>query len=40
MNDTPGADGCMTDSSLKVEFKEGLGGSSSVDKEGMYEDTT
>jgi hypothetical protein len=40
MGDTPGADGCITDSSLNDEFKVVLGGSSNVDREGMYDDTT
>jgi hypothetical protein len=40
MDDTPGADGCITESSLKDEFEVGLGGSSNVDREGMYDDIT
>jgi hypothetical protein len=35
MEDTPGDDGCITDSSLNDELIDGLGGSRSVDKEGM-----
>jgi hypothetical protein len=35
MEDTPGADGCMTDSNLNDEFKVSLGGSSNADKEGV-----
>jgi hypothetical protein len=35
MEDTPGADGCITDNSLKEESEIGLGGSSNADKEGV-----
>jgi hypothetical protein len=35
MEDTPGADGCMTDSNLNDELKVGLGGSINADKEGV-----
>jgi hypothetical protein len=35
IDDTPGADGCMTDSNLNDEFEVGLRGSSKVDKEGI-----
>jgi hypothetical protein len=35
MEDSPGADGCITDSNLNDEFDVGLGGSSNMDREGM-----
>jgi hypothetical protein len=35
MDDTPGADGCITDKSLNGEFKVELGGSIKADKEGI-----
>jgi hypothetical protein len=35
MDDTPGADGCITDKSLNDDFGRGLGGSIKADKEGM-----
>ncbi|CAG8662709.1 11856_t:CDS:2 [Acaulospora colombiana] len=34
MDDAPGADGCMTDSSLNEESIAGLGDSSKADKDG------
>jgi hypothetical protein len=39
MEDTPGADGCMTESNLKDKLEAHVGRSSNVDKEGAYDDT-
>jgi hypothetical protein len=35
MDNTPGADGCITDRNLNADFGRGLGGSIKVDKEGV-----